>query len=357
MSKPRHFLFTGGGTGGHVIPALPVIDALLADGHQVSFIGSNSGLEQRLLGSRAVRYQGISSGKLRRYFSWANLTDAFRVLLGIVQAVWWVGRLRPDAVFSKGGFVAFPVVFAAWLWRVPVVAHESDYSPGLANRLSQPFVHTLATSFLSDAFAGARRVLHAGTPLRPELFAGDAARGRAHLGVSDQPILLVFGGSLGADRLNEVTRSALPELLQRFVVVHVCGAGKLDAAQETTGYFQFEFVTEEWPDLLAAADVVVSRAGANSVFELLSLRKVHLLVPLSAAASRGDQIENARFCAEQGFSLVLQEDALNAQSLLAAVTQLARDATDWQARLGGFAPPDAVSVLTELLLELAEPAR
>lgn len=345
-----HVLVTGGGTGGHVIPAIPVMEALRRDGHRVSFIGTNSGYEERLLKSVDVAYHGITSGKLRRYFSWDNLRDVFRVMLGILQAVRLVRRLSPDVVFSKGGFVAFPVVLAGWLNRVPVVGHESDFSPGLANRLSRPFMRTLCTSFPETVFPGFRgRVVHTGSPLRPAMLNGDPlrARERFHL-PPDRPILIVFGGSLGAKVLNGVIRDAVIPLTRRYEVIHVCGPGNVQTIEQT-GYHAFEFLDEGWADLLAAAEIVVSRSGANSLFELLSLGKLNLLVPLTAAASRGDQIENARYAEARGYSLVIKEEALRPDTLLEGLAGLSRQAASYRERLATFVHKDAV---TELVAEI-----
>ena len=347
-------LFTGGGTAGHVVPTLPIIQAFAARGWQVSFVGSTSGLEARLLQHVPIAYFGIASGKLRRYLSVDNLKDVFRVLRGIWQAFWLLGRLRPDVVFSKGGFVSFPVVFAAWARRIPVVAHESDLTPGLANRLAMPFVRTLCVSFAATPTGRLTgKVVHTGTPIRPALLAGSAHRGREFLEAPDGlPIVLVTGGSLGADTLNAAVREALPSLVEQFLVVHVCGPGKLIPADEPR-YRQLEYVDEPWGDVLAAADLVVSRAGANTLFELLALRKPNLLVPLSLRASRGDQIENATFAAGLGYSQVLDEEDLTAASLTAAVQALAAQLPQARQRLEQFVVPDAVALICEELLQHA----
>ena len=348
-----HLLCTGGGTAGHVVPAIPIMRAFLEAGARVDFVGSGSAMEQDLLSDLDVTYHGIMAGKLRRYFSFENLIDGFRVLGGVFQALWLVGRLRPDVVFSKGGFVSFPVVFAAWCWRVPVVAHESDLSPGLANRLALPFVRTLCVSFPDTRMAGFSGVLrYTGTPVRPELLAGDADRGRARLEApSERPILLVTGGSLGADRLNEIVRAALPGLLEQAVVAHVCGAGKT-IASDADGYHQFEYVREGWGDLLAAADLVISRSGANALYELICLGKPNLLVPLPRAASRGDQIENAAWAAGEGFSRVIQEEALTPETLQAAVAECL--SAGESGRIARFSPPDSVRLIVEAVQEAAD---
>lgn len=341
-----HVLFTGGGTAGHVVPTFPVIAALADRGVRTSFVGSTSGLEADLLDGIDAEFYGIAAGKLRRYLSFENVRDTFLVLLGVWQAFWLLGRLRPDVVFSKGGFVSFPVVFAAWLRRVPVVAHESDLTPGLANRMALPFVRTVCTSFRATAFPGFKgRVVHTGTPLRASLVAGDRSRGRQLLGAGPaERVLLITGGSLGADVINRVVREVLPELLATWRVVHVCGPGKL-TGQSDSRYLQFEFVSEGWGDIMAAADLVVSRAGANTLYELLALAKPNLLIPLSRRASRGDQLENAEFARARGYSRVLLEEDLDGRALLREIEKLDADGEAAVARLHGFAPPDAVGLI------------
>lgn len=342
----KRLVVTGGGTAGHVVPALPIIQAFMDRGVRVDFIGSGIELERALVAPLNVTYHGIAAGKLRRYFSLENLLDAFKVLLGILQALVLVGRLRPDAVFSKGGFVSFPVVFAAWCWRIPVVAHESDLTPGLANRLALPFVRTLCVNFPAThpgRFSG--ELIYTGTPVRPELLNGDAARGRALVNApAEKPVLVVTGGSLGAEALNAVVREALPALVARAVVVHVCGPGRVVPVDEPD-YHPFEYVREEWGDLLAAATVVVSRAGANSLYELLCLRKPNLLIPLPRKASRGDQIENAAWAEAEGFSHVLAQEALTPETLTAAIDEILAETETESGKIAGFLPPDSVGLI------------
>ncbi len=349
-----HLLVVGGGSAGHVIPALPVIAAMQTRGARVSYVGTHSGLERELVKDLDVTFHAISAGKLRRYFSWQNFTDVFRIVWGVVQSLVLVGRMRPDVVFSKGGFVSFPVVFAAWLWRIPVVAHESDITPGLANRLVLPFARTLCVSFAQTRVDGARaKVVHTGTPLRQAIVHGDPEHGRALLGIDDtKPLLVVTGGSLGADALNRVVREALPRLLTQYRVLHVCGQGKL-ADIDAPGYLQREYVGDGWGDMLVAADVVVSRAGANALFELLTLGKLNLLVPLSAQASRGDQIQNAAYAEGEGYSVVLQEQAFNADSLVHALQELQQHGARYRDALAQFEKVDATAAIVAELEQLS----
>ncbi|TDJ28800.1 MAG: UDP-N-acetylglucosamine--N-acetylmuramyl-(pentapeptide) pyrophosphoryl-undecaprenol N-acetylglucosamine transferase [Gammaproteobacteria bacterium] len=354
----KRVLFTGGGTAGHVVPAFPIIEVLLARGVEVSYIGSNSGLEEGLLSDFPLTYRGISAGKLRRYFSFENIIDVWRVFLGIWQAARLLGQLRPEVVFSKGGFVSFPVVVAAWLRHIPVVIHESDFTAGLANRMSFPFCRTLCVNFANTKpvkFKG--RMVHTGTPVRAALLEGNAVRGREFLGIDQTyPVLIVTGGSLGADALNEAVRDVLQELTEKFVLVHICGPGK-KVECDRPNYRQFEYLTTQWGDVLAAADLVVSRAGANTLYELLVLRKANLLVPLSRRVSRGDQVENAEYARSLGFSRVIEEQALNGPNLVREVLALLADLDEVTERLGEFAVPDSVALILAALEEATSQAR
>ncbi len=328
MNAPRHVVFTGGGSAGHVVANLPLIAHFAGIGSKVGYIGSSEGPERALVAPLDVPFYAIRSGKLRRYWSWRNVADVLWILVGIAQAISLLGRLRPSVVFSKGGYAAFPAVVGAWVWRVPIVAHESDLTPGLANRLSLPFVAAVCTTFEVTEFPVRNRpVIHTGTPLRSQLLHGDSMRGRAWLGAPrDRPLVIIVGGSLGAEAINRVVRQALDSLLDFATLVHVCGPARTDPSlAQRAGYHQFEYVGEEWGDLLAAADVVVSRAGANSLYELVALRKPHLLVPLPRSASRGDQISNAQYAQSRGWSHVIAEEELDAPRLDAAVRALYAD--------------------------------
>ena len=353
MKNVKEIVVTGGGTAGHVIPSIPIIQRLLADGLKVSFIGSTSGLEELLVEGLDVSFYGITTGKLRRYFSVENLVDAFRVFKGIWQAFALIRRIHPVVVFSKGGYVAFPVVFAAWLNRVPVVAHESDLTPGLANRLCLPFIKSLCLNFPETAVR-ARNVLITGTAVRPDLLNGDGERGRKWLGVpTGSRVLVVVGGSLGAATINTVVRRSLARLCETYFVVHVCGAHQIDRTHDRIGYVQYEYVSDEWGDVLAAADLVISRSGANALYELLALKKINILIPLSKRASRGDQIENASMAERRGWSFVVPEESLTPDSLLNAMEFIERDRDYWLNNLQSFEVRDSVTLIYEELARVA----
>lgn len=319
----RHLLLTGGGTAGHVTPNLALAHELEARGYAVHYAGRTEGIEKDLIAPTGMPYYGLSAGKMRRYLSLENVTDIARIAKGLADAMRVMRRVRPRLVFSKGGFVSCPVVWAAWLNRIPAVVHESDFSPGLANRLSVPFATRICYSFPETGkYFDADKGVHTGIPVRPSLLCGDAAEGRRICGFADanKPVLLIIGGSLGSRIINETVRAALPKLLPHFNVCHLVGPDNDTAsAPPEPGYFALPYAGEELAHLLALADLVLSRAGATTLFELLALRKPHLLIPLSRQASRGDQIDNAQCFERLGYSAVLPEVSLTPDALCAAL--------------------------------------
>ncbi len=320
----KKIVFTGGGTAGHVTPNIALIDRLQKEGWEITYIGSKNGIEKQLIENLGIPYYGISSGKLRRYFDWKNFTDPFRVLWGCREAKKIMKRISPDVCFSKGGFVTVPVVRAAAKCKVPAIIHESDMTPGLANRLSMRYATKVCCNFEETLANLGGKGVHTGTPIRKELFEGNRLQGLKLAGFSAaKPVLLVVGGSTGAVKVNQAVRSLLVKLLPKYQILHLCGKGKMDEAyQGLEGYVQLEYADKEMKDFFAMADVVISRAGANAICELLALRKPNILIPLSANASRGDQILNAASFEKQGFSYVLQEEAVTDESLMTAITEV-----------------------------------
>ena len=321
----KHIVLTGGGTAGHVTPNIALIPKLQEKGFQISYIGSYNGIEKSLIQELGIPYYGISSGKLRRYFDIKNFSDPFRVLKGYSQAKKLMKQLKPDVVFSKGGFVTVPVVLASKKRKIPAIIHESDMTPGLANKLCLSSATKICCNFPETVSTlPADKAVLTGTPIRQELLHGDKEAARNFCGFSsDKPVLLVIGGSLGAASVNENVRKILPELLKEFQVIHLCGKGKTDSSLEhTAGYVQYEYIKEELPDLFALADIVISRAGANAICELNALAKPNLLIPLSANASRGDQILNARSFERQGYSMVLEEEEITESVLMDSIRKL-----------------------------------
>lgn len=307
----KRVVFTGGGTAGHITPNFAVIQRLKPLGIDVHYIGMKNSMEATLVLEQGIPFYGISGGKLRRYLDIKNLMDLFRITLGFFQSIILMLQLRPQLIFSKGGFVACPVVWAAWLCRIPVVIHESDLTPGLANKLCVPFAKKICYAFTeTKPYLPEEKRIHTGLPIRDELSRGDFERGLHLTGFNrEKPIVLITGGSQGAASINRLVRDQLESLLEGYQICHIAGKGNIDASLTgRDGYAQFAFVTHQMPDLMAIADIVISRAGATTLFELLALKKLNILMPLSAKVSRGDQILNAASFEKAGFSKVLSED-------------------------------------------------
>ncbi|MCD8223334.1 MAG: undecaprenyldiphospho-muramoylpentapeptide beta-N-acetylglucosaminyltransferase [Clostridiales bacterium] len=353
----KKIVLTGGGTAGHVTPNLALIPTLQERGYEIHYIGSSNGMERKLIEDAGIPYDGISSGKLRRYFDLKNFTDPFRVLKGCAQARKLLKKYQPDVVFSKGGFVAVPVVLAARHYRIPTIIHESDMTPGLANRICLPSAAKVCCNFpetLSSLPEG--RAVLTGSPIRRELLTGDRLTGLQYTGLSaSRPILLVIGGSLGSVTVNNAVRALLPRLLKECQVIHICGKGNLDESLiGRPGYVQYEYVDAPLRHLFAAADIVLSRAGANAICELLALRKPNVLIPLSAHASRGDQILNARSFEKQGFSTVLEEEELTEEALLSAIRNTYENRRKFIDAMSQSALTDAVGTIIDLITSYAE---
>ncbi len=345
----KKIILTGGGTAGHVTPNLALLPRLKEYGYEVLYVGGKNGMEADMAAKAGLAYRGISTGKLRRYFDLKNFTDPFRVIKGLFDARSIIREFKPDVVFSKGGFVAVPVTIAAWMCGVPVIAHESDMTPGLANRIAAPFARRICCNFPETvSLLPKSKAVLTGSPIREELLSGDRSTGLSLLGFDgSRPVLLVIGGSLGARNVNKAVRSVLDRLLADFDVVHICGKGNIDESRKALkGYRQFEFVSAELKDLFAAADIFISRAGANSICELLALKKPNLLIPLSAAASRGDQLLNAASFEKQGFSMVLKEEDITEDSLLNAVYALWEHREDYISAMQSSPAGNGVELIT-----------
>lgn len=351
----KKIVLTGGGTLGHVTPHLALIPHLRKAGYDIHYIGTEKGMEAEKMASvPGVTYHAVKSGKLRRYFSWQNFTDPFRVIAGAFQSAHIIGRLKPDIVFSKGGFVAVPVVFGAWVHHVPVVCHESDLTPGLANKLCKPFAKRIATTFPECAKALGSKAEMTGTPLRPELFSGSRAKGLSLLHFDgSKPVLLMMGGSSGAQSVNKALRGALPRLTKTFDVAHICGRGNLDESLcGVPGYTQVEFLDTDLPDVLAAIDLVLSRAGSNALCEFQALDKPMLLVPYPKGASRGDQILNAQSYEKRGLCRVLLQENMTPDTLAQALEDTWRDREQLAAAVKAAPPADGTRRVLELIEEV-----
>ena len=333
-------VFAGGGTGGHIFPGIAVAEALLAKGDfRLFWIGSSIGRDREMVESAGlnITFYGVPSGKLRRYFSLKNLTDVFRIAAGFFRSFFILKQIRPDVLFSKGGFASVPPCFAAKALKIPVATHESDFSPGLATRLNAKVAERILISYEETAEllpeAARERCTVTGNPVRASFFSASPKRGRAFVGIrSFAPVLLVLGGSTGAESVNLLVLSCLKTLCAKFVVLHQTGgktenapADSLAAAEELKRrgrYFEFSFIGAEMPDVLAVADLVVSRAGASAVWECAAAGKPMLLIPLAKGSSRGDQIENAEWFEKRGAAVVFPESGATGEGLARAAYSL-----------------------------------
>lgn len=323
---PKKIVLTGGGTAGHVTPNIALIPHLKEADYEITYIGSYDGIEKKLIADfPEIPYFGISTGKFRRYFDTKNLTDPFRVIKGYAQAHKILKEIAPDVVFSKGGFVSVPVVRAAAALKIPCIIHESDMTPGLANRLCIPVATKVCCNFPETLKSLPQdKAVLTGSPIREELRRGSKKAGLALCGFNVlKPVIMVIGGSLGAASVNQAVRDALPQLLPDFQVVHICGKEKMDnLLLNTTGYKQFEYIKADLKDIFAMADVVISRAGANAICEILALKKPNILIPLPAGSSRGDQLLNAHSFEAQGYSIEIPEETLTPDLLTEKVHEL-----------------------------------
>lgn len=350
-------MFTGGGSAGHVTVNLALIPHFLQEGWSVDYIGSEAGIERQLIAPLPeVKYFGIATGKLRRYLDWQNVKDPFKVVKGAFQAYRLIKKEKPDVLFSKGGFVSVPVVLGAWLNKVPVLIHESDLTPGLANKISIPFSTGVCTTFPeTEQHLPAGKARYVGAVIREQLKQGSAQRGRSFSGLTaGKPVLLIMGGSLGARKINQAVRAALPKLTERFQVIHLCGKGQVDPMLESSQYRQYEYVNEELPDLLAMADMVISRAGSNSIFEFLYLHKPMLLIPLTKEQSRGDQLLNARSFETAGYCEVLYEEQMTPETLATGVASMFDNKEKYIGNMKKNKEKDTLDLLFKLIKETAK---
>jgi len=343
---------TGGGSAGHVTPNLALVPKLKMLGYEIEYIGTKEGIERKIIEGEHIKYYPISSGKLRRYFDVKNFTDPLKVIKGIFEARKIIKKQKPDIVFSKGGFVSVPVVLAAFFNRVPVIAHECDITPGLANKLVAPYCTKVCVTF-PEAVKGIKngKGVVTGNPIRRELFEGNKIKAYEICGFKNKkPVLMIIGGSLGSKVINEVIRAKLEKLILEYNIIHICGSGNIDKLLlDKNGYKQFEYTKDELPHLLASADIVVSRAGANVIFELLALKKPNLLIPLSAKASRGDQILNAKSFEKSGYSMVIQDEELTPDNLEIKIRELYNDRDKYIENMNGSNTEKSIDLIVGLI--------
>lgn len=346
-------VLAGGGTAGHVTPNIALIPALKEAGFtDIQYIGTN-GIEKELITKEGIPFHEIQAGKLRRYLDMENIKDIFRIIKGTQQAKKLLKKIKPDVVFSKGGFASCPVVWSAKSLHIPVISHESDITPGLANKLSLPSASKICYAFPeTKAHLPEGKAIYTGIPIRPAFFTGDRQKGLSFLGFTgEKPILTVIGGSQGSKFLNETVRGSLKTLLETFDVCHLCGKDNLDTSLlSTDGYKQFEYMHAELADVMQATDLFVSRAGATTLFEILAMKKPSVLIPLSKG-SRGDQILNANSFEKQGFAKKLDEETMTEQSFLDTVFAVYKDRESYHIALGQVSNENSAQKIAALLKE------
>ncbi len=328
----KKIVLTGGGTAGHVTPHFALLDYFKQENINITYIGSKTGIEKQLVEDKDITYLPISSGKLRRYFALKNFTDPFRIIAGFFQSIGYLRKVKPNLIFSKGGFVSVPVVIAGWFLKIPIILHESDMTPGLANKLSTPFAKKVLLTFEETlAYVPKNKGIYTGSPIRESLKDGNKSEGYIFSGFSNtKPIIMMMGGSIGSKKINLVLRKSLPTILESFQLIHLCGKGNLDHSLDNlSGYRQYEFISDELKDLFSITDFMISRAGSNSINEFLYLGLPSLLIPLSMAASRGDQILNANAFLKKGFSLILKEENLTEENLIKSLEDLNTNKTKY----------------------------
>lgn len=350
----KKIVLTGGGTAGHVTPNIALLPHLRNAGFEIHYIGTANGIERQLIKKENISYHQISAGKLRRYFDLKNFTDLFRIAAGFFQALLIIAKIKPDIVFSKGGFVACPVVWVSWLLRKPIIIHESDMTPGLANKLCIPFARKICYSFPeTKKHLPQDKGVHSGLPVRESIFSGDREEGKRLCGFLDnKPVILVICGSQGSQIINKVVRESLPTLLPDFNICHICGKG--GTTENQPGYHQFEYVNEELPHLFALSDIAISRSGATTLFELLALAKPALLIPLATNASRGDQILNANSFESQGFSKLLNQDQLSKDTLIRQIKLVYQSRNEMISAMKKTSIPNGVQAVARLIEEQAK---
>ena len=348
-------LLTGGGTAGHVTPNIALLPSLRELNFEIKYIGSYDGIEKKLIEEQGIEYVGISSGKLRRYMSLKNLSDPFRVIKGYGEAKKFIKAYKPDILFSKGGFVSVPVVLAAKKYKIPIIIHESDMTPGLANKISIPYATKVCHNFPETKnYLPDKKAVLTGSPIRSELLSGNKLAGLDMCGfTANKPVIMVIGGSLGAAAINDAVRNSLDELLKKYQIVHLCGNGKVDSSlNSVNGYIQFEYIKGELKDLFAMSDIVISRAGANAICEIQALKKPSILIPLSAKASRGDQILNAKSFKNQGFSEVIEEENLTKELLIDTINKVYDNRQKYIEAMENSISGNAINTIISLIKEI-----
>jgi len=328
-------VLAGGGTGGHIMPLISVAKKIREKFPDTEFIfmGPKGKLEEELMSKEGIRTENVAVGKMRRYFSFSNFSDFFRVIFGIFHSLWYLLVHMPDAIFSKGGYAAFPVVVAGWIYRIPILIHESDSVPGMTNSILAKFATRVAVSYPSaESEFPASQVVLTGNPLRQDINQGDASKIRQALSLlEEKKVIFVMGGSQGSQIINDKIVNILPQLLRKYQVIHQTGeanfdnvrhkAGELGIKAGREGYFAFPFIGDELKDIFAVADLVITRAGANSLSEIAANGKPSIVIPIESSANNHQRM-NAYALAKIGGCMVLEETNLGEHVMLNTIEEI-----------------------------------
>ncbi len=357
-------LFTGGGTGGHVYPIIAIKTTLERTNREISFlyVGPNS-FAKGAFEKEGIKCKFILAGKLRRYFSLLNFIDLLKIPIGLIQSLWYIFWFMPDVIFSKGGYGSIPVVFMSWIYRIPIIIHESDSIPGLSNKILARFAKKIIVAFKETMkYFPPQKTILLGIPIREELTQGNKEEGEKIFGLnSEKPVVLVMGGSQGAKKINEIVINTLPRLLKKCEIIHIYGKKnfkKLEAEYGKTQYYHiYPFLEiDRLKHAYAISDIIVSRAGATSVFGIAATGKPSILIPLSNSASN-HQAKNAQSLSRIGGAFILKEKNLTMNMFLNAVFELIdnpEEAKQMGEKAKLFYKPETNQKIAEEILGLAK---
>ena len=366
----KRIILTGGGTGGHLFPLVAVAEALKRKqpDTELIFFGPNGLLEKKIFSASQIPMVNIYSGKLRRYWSWKNILDIIKVPIGLVQCLFYLLKYMPDAIFAKGGYASVPVVLIGWLYRIPILIHESDSIPGLANRFLSKFSRRVAVTYAeAEKYFNHPTVVLTGVPVRPDINKGEAQKARDMFNLSsDRPVIFVWGGSQGAAIINNTILRILPELLEKYQVIHQTGEKNLSEvekiAQEMNikpgenGYHPVAFIGEELKDILAVSDLVISRAGANSIAEIAIVGKPSILIPIKNSANN-HQEKNAYTLSREGAAVMLTENNLGQHLFKKAIDDIIdheEKQKELAERIVKFSHPEAAENIAQGIISMIE---
>ncbi len=359
----KKIVFTGGGSAGHVTPNIALFPYFRENGYEIHYIGSEEGIEKTIIEKeKDIIYHHIRAGKLRRYFSLKNFTDIFKVIGGYYDSKKLLKEIKPDIVFSKGGFVCVPVCAACGRLKIPVVSHESDITPGLANRISKKFADKVCLTFKETLkYVKPPKGIYTGTPIRGFLYYGSKQDALDFLQYGDpsKPVLLIIGGSLGSKTINNAVRENIRSLTDKFNIIHFCGKNNIwqEVPEDCApSYRQYEFFTEGLQNMFALADIIMSRAGSNSIHEFLALKKPMLLIPLSGKASRGDQILNSENFKARGLCDILREEEITPELMLSKINEVYDRRDEYIKAETEAENADGTSKIIDVILETAKKA-